>query len=585
MDLLYLNTLQSLSLLEGNRLGQTIQELNNLYQVELNVFLEFGNGSDILAAARQPFIPSLLTKNTETQFVMEGNYSSCTLTVLYLEDEYLHRGLNYLANWLWKYQHLQVLIFYKGETYQNLPEIFSYSFGKGFVEILVMLPNSDGLYSFMPYQNMRILHFNTVKEFYDHSRKKPDFNGYNITSGLLTAGAPRSFSFRDRNNRLILSGYMLRMVLEFINHFNGSVRLMDVVRVKDGLELLANRTIDFFPFLIRPLHKFAMTNILYLESCGLIVPSSRPLPNWVYLIRPFTFSTWITWLFMFIYCSLALRILTRGQISLSTAFLIIFRLVLYLSCGSDMGTRPSHHRFLLFIILTTSGFILTNLYLAQLSTNLAAGLYEKQINTWEDLDETDEIWPLIDVDVTTMEKLIPDRKRLLKRMVHTSEADVDNYRRKLNTSCIHSAFFDRIEFVLYQQQFLRFPIFRKFPHILYQQPLQISTAFGRPYLELFNWFVRKIFDSGIYLKMKDDVYRHGIKAGLLSFEFRDQHLEVKSNDVEYYYLIALLWLGGLTLATISFLIELLIASTSIKLSIHFKAINYDRKIFFNDLKH
>jgi len=264
MDLLYLNTLQSLSLFEGNRLGQTIQELNNLYQVELNVFLEFGNGSDILAAARRPFIPSLWIKNTKTQLVMEGNYSSCTLTVLYLEDEYLHRGLNYLTNWLWKYHYLQVLIFYNGETYQKLTEIFSYCFGNGFVEILVMIPNSKGLYTFMPYQNIRILHYNNVKEFYDHSRNKTDFNGYNITSGLVTAGAPRSFSFRDRHNRLILSGYMLRMVLEFTNQFNGSVRLMDVVRVKDGLELLANRTIDFFPFLIRPLHKFAMTNIIFL---------------------------------------------------------------------------------------------------------------------------------------------------------------------------------------------------------------------------------------------------------------------------------------------------------------------------------
>nr|XP_016933048.1 uncharacterized protein LOC108012259 [Drosophila suzukii] len=585
MDLLYLNTLQSLSLFEGNRLGQTIQELNNLYQVELNVFLEFGNGSDILAAARRPFIPSLWIKNTKTQLVMEGNYSSCTLTVLYLEDEYLHRGLNYLTNWLWKYHYLQVLIFYNGETYQKLTEIFSYCFGNGFVEILVMIPNSKGLYTFMPYQNIRILHYNNVKEFYDHSRNKTDFNGYNITSGLVTAGAPRSFSFRDRHNRLILSGYMLRMVLEFTNQFNGSVRLMDVVRVKDGLELLANRTIDFFPFLIRPLHKFAMTNILYLENCGLIVPSSRPLPNCIYLIRPFTFSTWITWLLTLIYCSLALRILTRGQISLSSAFMIIFRLVLYLSCGSELGTRPSHHRFLLFIILTTSGFILTNLYLAQLSSNLAAGLYEKQINTWEDLDETHEIWPLIDVDVTTMEQLIPDRKGLLKRIVRTSEANVDMYRRKLNTSCIHSGFFDRIEFVLHQQQFLRFPIFRKFPHILYQQPLQISIAFGRPYSELFNWFVRKIFESGIYLKMKDDVYRHGIQSDLLSFGFRDQHMEVKSNDVEYYYLIALLWLDGLSLATISFLIELLIGSTKIKIIIHFKTINYDRNTFLKDLKH
>ncbi|XP_017080234.1 uncharacterized protein LOC108113999 [Drosophila eugracilis] len=572
MDLLYLNTLQGLSLYEGNRLGQTIQELNKIYQTELNVFLEFGNGSEILEAAWQPFIPTIWIRNTKNQIVLEGNFSSCTLTVLYLEDEYLNSGISYLTKWLSKYQHLQVVIFFKG-TIGNVLNIFNHCFKEGLIKVLLMLPDSEGFFSFMPYQDMRIIKLETISDFVDHSRLKTDFNGYNITSGLVTAGAPRWFSFRDRNNKLILTGYMLRMVVDFTNHFNGSIRLLDIVTVNDGLELLANRTIDFFPFLIRPIETFAMTNILYLENCGLIVPTSRLLPNWVYLIKPYTFSTWITWVIMLIYCSMALRILSRGQMGSSAAFLQILRLVLYLSGGRDMGARPSRHRFILFIILTTAGFILTNLYLAQLSSILAAGLYEKQINTWEDLDKTDSVWPLIDVDLRTMEKLIPDRKNLLKRIVTTSEADVDIYRRNLNTSCIHSGFFDRIEFALYQQHFLKFPIFRKFPHILYQQPQQISSAFGRPYLQLFNLFVRKIFESGIYLKMKDDAYRHGIQSGLLSFGFRDRHLEVESNNFEYYYLIAGLWLGGLTLATIAFLIELLVGSTKVNVTIEFKMTN------------
>ncbi|XP_017043522.1 uncharacterized protein LOC108089687 [Drosophila ficusphila] len=569
MDLLHLNTLQSLSLLGGNRLGQTIQELNNFYQTKLNVFFEFGNSLNNLEV-RQPYMPIVWIRNSKHQMVLEGNFSSCTLSILYLDDEQFISSLKYLTNWLWKYHHLQVLIYYYNGCYTKLVEIFSLCFKEGLVKVLVMLPDSEGLYSFAPYQEMRILHFRSVKDYYDYTGIKTNLNGYNITSGLVTSAAPRSFTFRDRHNNLILSGYMLEMIVEFTNHFNGSVRLKDVVTVSDGLELLANRTIDFFPFLIRPIETFAMSNVLYMENCGFIVPSSRLLPNWIYLIKPYTFSTWIIWIFMIIYCSFALRILSKRKISLSAAFLETLRLLLFLPGGRDMGLRPTYHRFLLVMILTISGFILTNLYLAQLSSNLTAGLYEKQINTWEDLDEVNAIWPLIDVDINTMHKLIPDRKILLKRIVPTSEADVDSFRRNLNTSCIHSGFFDRIEFALYQQQFLKFPIFRKFPHILYQQPLQISTAFGRPYMESFNWFVRKIFESGIYLKMKDDAYRHGVQSGLLNFKFRDRHLEVKSNDVEYYYLIAGFWLGGLTLATFTFLMELLIGSTEIKVTLDFK---------------
>ncbi|XP_043647970.1 uncharacterized protein LOC122616546 [Drosophila teissieri] len=568
MELLYLNTLQSLSLVEGNRLGRIVIELNNIYQTELNVFLEFGNGADILEAVQRTSVPTLWIRNPENQKVLKGNFCSSSLTILYLEDEHLDRGLHYLANWLWEYNHLQVLIFFNGGSYDKLIKIFRRCFNEGLVNILVMLLDSEGLYTFMPYQDLTILSLKSVKEFYDHSRNKMDLNGYNITNGLIMAGAPRCFSFRDRQNRLNLSGYMLRMIVDFTNHFNGSLRLVNVVTVNDGLELLANRTIDFFPFLIRPLESFSMTNILYLENAGLIVPTSRPLPNWVYLIRPYALDTWITWLIMLVYCSFALRIFSRGQISLSDAFLKVLRLVMFLSGSRDMGTRPTTRRLFFFLILTTSGFILTNLYLAQLSSNKAAGLHEKQINSWDDFDKFDGNWPLIDVDITTMEKLIPDRTKLLKKIVTTSEANVDFYRRNLNTSYIHFGYFDRLEFALYQQKFLRLPIFRKFPHILYQQPLQISAAFGRPYLQLFNRFVRKIFESGIYLKMKDDAYRNGIQSGLLNFAFRDRHLEVKSNDVEYYYLIAGLWFGGLTLATVCFLAELLIGSAKIKVTIY-----------------
>ncbi|KAH8305228.1 hypothetical protein KR018_005280 [Drosophila ironensis] len=569
MDLLSLNLLQNLSLVEGHRLSQAVQELNSYYQTELIVYLKFGNESDILEAIQQSYMATLWFDNLDYQPVLEGNFTSCTLTVLYLEDVHLKRAAKYLTNWLWKYQHLHVLIYYKGGALIRLKEIFEICFKQGLVNVLVMMPNLEGFYSYKPFPKLEILHVNSVREYHNESFLQKNFLGYNVTIGLVTAGAPRWFSFIDRHNRLVLTGYMLRTIVDFTKHFNGSIRLMNVVTVNEGLERLANRSIDFFPFLIRPLNSFAMTRILYLENCGLIVPSSRLLPNSLYLIKPYAFGTWITWLTMLMYCSLALRILSRGKINLSEAFLQIIRLSLFLGGSREMGARPTHHRLMLFLILTISGFILTNLYLAQLSSNLAAGLYEKQINTWEDLDESNSMWPLIDVDVETMQKLIPDRKKLVNRIVTTSELDVDVYRRNLNTSCIHSGFFDRIEFALYQQQYLKFPIFRKFPHILYQQPMQISTAYGQPYLQLFNQFVSRIFESGIFQKIKDDAYAHGIESGLLKFGFRDRYLEVKSNDLEYYYMVCGLWMSGLLLASICFCLELLTKKTTISVKIDF----------------
>ncbi|XP_002026541.2 uncharacterized protein LOC6601371 [Drosophila persimilis] len=547
MDLLSLNALQNLALLS------TIQELNGLYGMELNVFLDFGNRSDLLAATGpQPSVASLWIRDAAVQLVLEGNYSSRTLTIVRLEEGQTRATLEYLTAWLWRYQHLQVLIVHPGAG--KLLEIFGYCWRQGMVHILVMEAASGRLYSFMPYPKLRLLSLGSVGEYYRRTRGMLwDFHGYNITTGLAYNGGPRCFGFRDSHNRLILAGYMLNMVLEFVKHFNGTKQLIYITSVDQAIGLLANRTIDLIPYLMVPADEYYVaTKVLYLENCVMMVPSSRPLATFLYLVRPFTWGTWLAWLLVLVYCSGALLVLSRGRLNASAAFLEALCLALFLGGARGPG---SPRDVLIFVLLTAGGFVLTNLYLAQLSTSLAARLYEREIDTVDDLPGTDLKWYMIAYDAALVRSQFANRPAVIRRILVGSNEKTDDLRRELNTCCVHSGYEDRIDFILYQQKLLRFPIFRKLPEILYQQPHQIPSSFGRPYLRLFNDFTLRIFESGIQQKMKWDSYRHGVQSGQIQFGFRDRYMEVRSNDVEYYYVIGGLWLGGLILATVSFLCE------------------------------
>ncbi|XP_022218583.1 uncharacterized protein LOC111071504 [Drosophila obscura] len=552
MDLLSLNTLQNLSLL-----SQSVEQLNGLYGMELNVFLDFGNRSDSLAAIRQPSVASLWIRNVEIQLVLEGNFSSRTLTIVQLEQALLQPTLEYLTAWLWRYQHLQVLIVYTGAT-QVLLEIFDYCWKQGMVHILAVEAATGQLYSFMPYPKLRLLSLASVQAYYARTRGMlRNFQGHNITTGIAYNGGPRCFGFRDSHNRTILAGYMLHMVLEFIKHFNGTMQLIYITSVSQAIGLLTNRTIDLVPYLMIPADDlYAATNVLYLENCVMMVPSSRPLATFLYMVRPFTWGTWLTWLLILVYCSAALLVLSQGRLNPSAAFLEALCLSLFLGIGNYLtrGT-PAPRGILIFVLLTASGFILTNLYLAQLSTSLAARLYEREINTVDDLPGTNLKWYMIAYDAAQVRSQFSNRPNVIKHILVGSNEKTDDLRRQLNTCCVHSGYEDRIDFILYQQKLLRFPIFRKLPEILYQQPHQIPASFGRPYLPFFNDFTLRIFESGIQQKMKSDSYRHGVQSGQIQFNFRDRYMEVSSNNLEYYYVIAGLWLGGMLLATISFLCE------------------------------
>ncbi|EDW80063.2 uncharacterized protein Dwil_GK24063 [Drosophila willistoni] len=433
----------------------------------------------------------------------------------------------------------------------------------GMVHILVLIPEIQQLYSYMPYPELNVLNLTDTEQYYQRTRALLwNFHGYAINCGVVMVGAPRAFMYRDDKNNDIYAGYMLNMVLAFIAHHNGTIRTRPVYTLKEAYDSLSNRSIDFLPFLVLPTTNFTRSVILFHENLFVMAPTGGLMPRFVYLMKPYTRSTWLIWLTMIIYCSGALYVTASCQehnLNFSLAFLQILCLSLFLPAGAT----ASRH-LVIFVLLTVAGFMLTNLYLAQLSTSLAAGLYEKQVNTFDDLPGTDLTLPVIETEIKHFHQLPDIHPELASRMIVTSELLVDIYRRQLNTSYLHCGYEDRIDFALYQQKFLRPPLFHKLTKIVDQQPFQIPIRYGLPYLQIFNRYMRRAFEGGIWLKLRTDSFADGIRSGQLHFFNGARYMKVKSNDLQYYYVIGAIWLMGMILAIFCFIYEFVRGQESVK---------------------
>ncbi|XP_030372190.1 uncharacterized protein LOC115622400 [Scaptodrosophila lebanonensis] len=558
MALLYLNTLQSASLLPSLYLYHCIDQLNELYRMELNVHLDLYNSSRNLNAIATGSVPTLWLHSLEPQSVLRGNFSEKTLTIVYLKDgKNLALIVDFLGKWSWEEQYRNVIFIYPKASSDELMALFKVCWRQGMVQILAVLPYQEKLYSFLPYPNVHLLPLEDVQQFYDRTRKELcNLQGYTINIAILSHSAPFAFIFRNRKGNVVYAGYMLRMLLDFIRHYNGSASMKYVYRIEDATAALGRRDVDFLPFLLARTENFTGSVVLWMENLFVMAPVARPLPKYMYLIKPYSMHTWLIFLTMIVYCSHAWNFLHRGRLSRSSAFLQILRYTLFLPPGTHMEKLPGARRLFVHIMFILAGFVFTNLYLALLSSMLATGLYERQLNSFDDLADTN--LQLVQYAGDMKFKLaIPDlHPELAKRMVTIPEEMVDVYRRGLNTSVLHTGFEDRIDFAFYQQKFLRIPLMRKMPVAIYQQPFYIPMAYDIPYIQLFNWYVRRIFEGGLLLKIKSDCYEHGIQSGDLQF-IKTRNLEVDSNSLEYYYFMCVFWAAGMLLALLLFICECL----------------------------
>ncbi|KAM8709941.1 hypothetical protein ACLKA7_016703 [Drosophila subpalustris] len=370
---------------------------------------------------------------------------------------------------------------------------------------------------------------------------------------------PRTIRYVNRQGQLVHAGYIYNAFMEFIRRHNGSLKFTQPAPADRAFDyvfaLIVRKQVDFVCYPMELNWNLSSTSPLHLLKEYIMMPHPRPIASYLYFARPFTWTMWLAVIGTVVY----------GMV------------MLYASYGADRSDFGLHflsswchllflprteiiicnwQQFVIHFVLIVTGFVLTNLYLALLSSMLTSGLFEPKFNTLKDLIHSP--YPLL-VDDYYIKYLqssvsIPDEVKI--RMRFASPINLNTARIGLNASFMYSLFEDRMEGILYQQHLLKVPRFVVVPESYLDGFMAFPVAPSLPYLSMLNAYLRRIFECGILSKLKSDAWSDTIDSGIYK-RMRDDGEELKPYDLEFYFFGFLLWALGLTLATLCFLVELL----------------------------
>ncbi|EDV51302.1 uncharacterized protein LOC6546183 [Drosophila erecta] len=535
---------------------EVIHQLNHDQRLQLNIYLDC---KDVELQIGQE-VSNLLVNSAEEQMKILGRFSSHSLIIACFKNSTRDQTLNGVKELLWGLQYLPML--FVVET--NMDFYFQQAISQGFIHVLALNLGNGSLYTYKPYPKVEIHKIEDMSKFYELTKLR-NLQGQVVRISVETM-TPRCFRYRNRQGELVYAGYMYRMVKEFIETYNGTEEHVfgnvDTIPYKEGLTALKNGEIDMMPRIIHDLqwYYFYRSRILYNIKTYIMVPWAEPLSKSLYFIQPFRSTVWVTIMVSFVYASIVIwwiRYRLLGNSSLSRSFMDVLQLLFQLPGSSIWHFNMGTHQVLSFMILFIVGFMLTNLYTAQLSSYLTTGLFKSQINTFDDLFREKRTLLVESFDAEVLHNMTTSKiiqKEFESIILVTSIEEVFKHRKSLNTSYAYEAYEDRIAFELSQQMYLRVPIFKTLEEVYDQRPVFVALRHGLPYVELFNKYLRRIYESGIWIKLQEDSFLEGITSGEISFR-KSQSREIKIFDKDFYFFAYILLGMGWCVSTIAFFSE------------------------------
>ncbi|XP_030242835.1 uncharacterized protein LOC115563655 [Drosophila navojoa] len=434
------------------------------------------------------------------------------------------RLMNFLPRLLWELHELHIVFITKEESSNWQNDLYSYCFRNGFINVLLIqnLRPEILLYSYNPYPTIRTLRLPLLEDYLNRWRHLLNFQQYPVRTLLFTV-EPRIFQYVNRRGELVYSGYLYNALKGFTHRYNSSIYIVKEIDVDD----------------------------LYDTA----VPHAKPIASYLYFVRPFTWTLWLTVIGAIGYGMLMLYGSSRnGRSEIGKYFLSSWCNFLFIS--QPRIIFANWQQVVIHFIMLLSGFILTNFYVALLSSMLTSGLFEEDYNTFQDLERssytllTDSYYAHFMNESTFMPEII-------KQRISRVDSDaLEAARVTMNTSHMYTRYEDRLDGFLFQQHLLKVPLFKVIPKSLSDGFMSFPVLNGLPYLNLINSYLRRIFEYGILQKIKTDAYLDTIEGGITKFITSDR-TERKPFAVEFYYYAFALWGVGLMLASLCFVLELL----------------------------
>ncbi|XP_017016833.2 uncharacterized protein [Drosophila kikkawai] len=538
---------------------QIIHELNLALRTELNVLIDVEDflSSSILYGLDTPRI-QLSSKSIEAMNLrLRGNFTSQALIIVQLMEFGLDpKVVDFLPLLLDRLHELHIVFLSKEDPESLQTELYTYCYKEGFINVILIY--NDCLYSYLPYPSIQPIRL----EYLTRGKRIRNFQGFPVRI-IRSNITPRDFEYYNDRNELVRGGYIFAAAKEFIDRFNGS---LTSVLVPDGpktdyewyravIRMVLTKEIDLICYYkdVQFEWDIPYTEPLSIIKSYFIVPHARPLSSYLYYSRPFRWTLWLVVAFTVFYGALMLYV-GSGQDQNEMGECLLYSLSHILNTCNEAIRTAGWRDQLIHVILTLGGFMLTNLYLATLSSILTSGLSESQYKTIEDL--VDAPYPSLHDELYLKQyranTFLPEALRLNSVTINLTLFKA--YRDSLNRSYIYLSFEDRLELSLMMQYLLKTPRFDVIPQGVTFSLEGFYVSRSLPYLGLVSELMSRLQEHGINMKMKRDTFWVMIKQKMYTL-MRDEEPTTKAFDLQFYYFAFALWSVGLAISFVIFLGE------------------------------
>ncbi|KAH8302321.1 hypothetical protein KR044_005105 [Drosophila immigrans] len=557
---------------QQTELTQLLLQLNAEYKISLHIFIncEEENQQMDLKQMEMPAIHLQTSLKTFRQFHLIGNFSSNALIIVNIKIIPLEASVKNLLPYLLNQLHeLHIVFIAEQHSSSWQEELFKYSFGEGFINTLLIHNDnrSLSLYSYIPYPEIRILQLSKLDDYISRCKVHLRNLHHRPIRTFVDTVEPRKIQYVNRKGQLVHAGYIYNVFLEFIRRHNATLEFSPPMGPNGAFlkayAMITNKELDFACYPKELTWKMPSTEPLCLLKYYVMVPHARPIASYLYFGKPFTWSMWLAVIATVVYGMIMLYICCRSERS-EFGLHLLSSLCHILFISQSRYIVVNWQQFAIHCIMILCGFILTNLYLAMLSSMLTSGLFEPQLNTLQDLKHCPYRLLVDDYYVDYLKQAVSLPLAVKNRMISGTNDVLVAARIGMNTSFMYVAYEDRMEGILYQQHLLKVPRFKKIPDSFMDGLMAFPVAPSLPYLNMLNAYLRRIFECGIFAKMKSDSWMDTIDSGIYKL-MRNEGVEQKPYDLEFYYFPFLLWAMGLALAGICFLLEMLMNRLTISL--------------------
>ncbi|KAH8309573.1 hypothetical protein KR059_011855 [Drosophila kikkawai] len=427
---------------------------------------------------------------------------------------------------------------------------------EGYVHLLFYNTYSKRLYHKIIFPELRIQE--TVIENYINFRGTfQNLYGYPVRVAAYN-NAPRTLIYINNKGEQIFAGFYMRFVKAFLEARNASfVPILTPSNSPGNCTLaLQNERVDLCAdALAANPSAFSLTHGFRMATANVLVTHAKPLHSYRYLTAPFQLSVWLC---LATYVSLVVSFLSlihwlkSGKWDISRHLLEVFRSLLY--SGFHLKGLPGKARYILFFVLFIAGFVYSTEYLGLLKSLLISEVFEKQINSFEALVESNITLLMDPYDKILFAKY--NMPEILWSIVETvSFETLLEHRNRFDQDYAYILFTDRRALYDYAQQFLK-----------HSKLLRIPIDFGFLYSGIpmrKRWFLKQhldrawfwAFESGLTRKLALDADYEAVRVGYLDFLITE-HLEAQPLGLDYFVMPAIALGLGYSLALVSFVIEM-----------------------------